>query len=97
MEVARKGAPLLVEGEKADGSSTWKALPDIWRTAAIKYGERLAVLDPHHDPPTQLTFKQVQHPPCCSPYIKCNEENLYVHSYDIHMRLFQFVAISHIE
>ena len=97
VEVARKGAPLLLEGEKADGSSTWKALPNIWRTAAIKYGERLAVLDPHHDPPTQLTFKQVQHPPCCSPYIKCDEECLYVHSYDIHMRLFQFVPISCIE
>lgn len=58
MESTRKGAPLLVEGA-TDGDAKWVAVPDIWRTAAVKYGERVALVDPHRDPPAELTFSQV--------------------------------------
>lgn len=42
------------------GSSNWKAVPDIWRTAAEKYADHTAVVDPYHDPPLQLTYKQLE-------------------------------------
>ena len=58
MEASRKGAPLLIEGA-VDGDAKWVALPDIWRTAAVKYGERVALVDPHRDPPAEMTFNQV--------------------------------------
>jgi len=41
------------------GSSDWKAVPDIWRTAAEKYANQTAIVDPYHDPPLRLTYKQV--------------------------------------
>lgn len=56
----RKGAPLLLEAGTVDGDAQWVALPDIWRTAAVKYGERVALIDPHRNPPTELTFNQVE-------------------------------------
>lgn len=59
VESTRKGAPLLVEGA-TDGDAKWVAVPDIWRTAAVKYGERVALVDPHRDPPAELTFSQVE-------------------------------------
>lgn len=40
-------------------SSEWKAIPDIWRSSAEKYGDRVALVDPYHDPPTDMTYKQV--------------------------------------
>lgn len=36
----------------------WKAVPDIWRSSAEKYGERIALVDPYHDPPTNMTYKE---------------------------------------
>ncbi|KAG0557012.1 hypothetical protein KC19_11G095400 [Ceratodon purpureus] len=56
---SRKGAPLLIEGA-VDGDAKWVALPDIWRTAAVKYGDRVALVDPHRNPPAELTFNQVE-------------------------------------
>jgi hypothetical protein len=55
---SRKGAPLLLEGA-ADGDAKWVAVPDIWRTAAVKFGERVALVDPHRHPPAEMTFNQV--------------------------------------
>lgn len=40
-------------------STEWKVVPDIWRTSAEKFGDRVALVDPYHDPPTNLTYKQV--------------------------------------
>ncbi|KAL2628786.1 hypothetical protein R1flu_013472 [Riccia fluitans] len=59
-EGVRKFAPLLEpqQGGEVIGSNEWKAVPDFWRTAAEKFGDRLALIDRHHDPPTQLTFKE---------------------------------------
>lgn len=38
----------------------WKAVPDIWRTAAEKYADRVALVDPYHEPPSELTYKQLE-------------------------------------
>lgn len=40
-------------------SNEWKAVPDIWRSSAEKYGDRVAVVDPYHDPPSTFTYRQV--------------------------------------
>lgn len=37
----------------------WKAVPDIWRSSVEKYGDRVSVVDPYHDPPSTFTYKQV--------------------------------------
>ncbi|XP_010905151.2 probable acyl-activating enzyme 16, chloroplastic isoform X1 [Elaeis guineensis] len=36
----------------------WKAVPDIWKTTAEKYGDRVALVDPYHEPPSKLTYKE---------------------------------------
>ncbi len=62
VERARKCAPLLENFRAQDlppSSSEWRAVPDIWKTTAELYGDRIALLDPHHNPPTQVTYKQV--------------------------------------
>ncbi|KAH9318083.1 hypothetical protein KI387_019852, partial [Taxus chinensis] len=60
----RKCAPLLestfLEKKEVPSSSGWIAVPDIWRTSAEQYGDRIAVLDYHHDPPSQMTYKQLE-------------------------------------
>ncbi|OMP09475.1 AMP-dependent synthetase/ligase [Corchorus olitorius] len=60
----RRCSPLL---EKASLSSNgalvsdeWKAVPDIWRSSAEKFGDRVAVVDPYHDPPSTMTYKQLE-------------------------------------
>lgn len=47
-------------------SDEWKAVPDIWRSSAEKYGNNVALVDPYHDPPTTMTYKQVIFPPIFS-------------------------------
>nr|AAM28628.1 acyl-CoA synthetase-like protein [Arabidopsis thaliana] len=47
-------------GDAALRSSEWKAVPDIWRSSAEKYGDRVALVDPYHDPPLKLTYKQLE-------------------------------------
>ncbi|XP_057787319.1 probable acyl-activating enzyme 16, chloroplastic isoform X1 [Salvia miltiorrhiza] len=60
----RKFAPVL-ESEIASEngilpSNDWKTVPDIWRTSAEKFGDRVALVDPYHDPPTNMTYKQLE-------------------------------------
>ncbi|XP_047950523.1 probable acyl-activating enzyme 16, chloroplastic [Salvia hispanica] len=60
----RKFAPVL-EREIASGngilqSNEWKTVPDIWRTCAEKFGDRAALVDHYHDPPTNMTYKQLE-------------------------------------
>ncbi|KAJ6290086.1 hypothetical protein OIU78_025910 [Salix suchowensis] len=50
----------LVSSNGALTSDDWRAVPDIWRSSAEKYGNRIAVVDPYHDPPTSLTYKQLE-------------------------------------
>ncbi|KAK7359312.1 hypothetical protein VNO77_01267 [Canavalia gladiata] len=44
----------------AVSSAEWKAVPDIWRSSAEKYGDNVALVDPYHDPPTTMTYKQLE-------------------------------------
>ncbi|KAF8119115.1 hypothetical protein N665_0001s0164 [Sinapis alba] len=41
-------------------SNEWKAVPDIWRSSAQKYGDKVALVDPYHDPPLKLTYNQLE-------------------------------------
>ncbi|KAH6556658.1 hypothetical protein KP509_1Z165000 [Ceratopteris richardii] len=47
------------QGDRFFGSSEWKTLPDIWRTASERFPENIAVVDPHHHPATAMTYAQV--------------------------------------
>ncbi|KAL6638689.1 hypothetical protein ACP70R_023800 [Stipagrostis hirtigluma subsp. patula] len=59
-----KCSPLLESVLLPGGSDStvheWKAVPDIWRTAAEKYPDRVAVVDPYHDPLSEWTYKQLE-------------------------------------
>ncbi|CAL2227710.1 unnamed protein product [Prunus armeniaca] len=41
-------------------SGEWHAVPDIWRSSAERYGDRVALTDPYHDPPSSMTYKQLE-------------------------------------
>uniref|UniRef100_A0A0C9RPP6 TSA: Wollemia nobilis Ref_Wollemi_Transcript_28705_2682 transcribed RNA sequence n=1 Tax=Wollemia nobilis TaxID=56998 RepID=A0A0C9RPP6_9CONI len=60
----RKCAPLLestfLEQNGVPGSNEWKAVPDIWRTSAEQYADRIALVDNYHDPPSRMTYKQLE-------------------------------------
>lgn len=45
--------------EAALCSNEWKAVPDIWRSSVEKYGDRIALVDPYHEPPSTFTYRQV--------------------------------------
>ncbi|XP_064934530.1 probable acyl-activating enzyme 16, chloroplastic isoform X1 [Musa acuminata AAA Group] len=62
--VRRKCCPYL-EGSFLSSSNDpslheWSAIPDIWKSSAEKYGDRVALVDPYHEPPTELTYKQLE-------------------------------------
>ncbi|KAG5400461.1 hypothetical protein IGI04_015068 [Brassica rapa subsp. trilocularis] len=50
----------LSGGDAALRSNEWKAVPDIWRSSAEKYGDKVALVDPYHDPPLKLTYNQLE-------------------------------------
>ncbi|KAL4561081.1 hypothetical protein LXL04_033243 [Taraxacum kok-saghyz] len=59
----RKYSPLLESHEVSENNvstAEFKAIPDIWRSSAQKFGDRVALVDPHHDPPTNMTYNQVE-------------------------------------
>ncbi|CAL0333093.1 unnamed protein product [Lupinus luteus] len=60
----RKCCPLLqsslLSGNGAATTDEWKTVPDIWRSSAEKYGHKIALVDPYHDPPTTLTYNQLK-------------------------------------
>ncbi|KAJ4897652.1 hypothetical protein Rs2_24446 [Raphanus sativus] len=64
----RRCAPFLerssIPGDDAAAtalrSNEWKAVPDIWRSSADKYGDSVAVVDPYHDPPSTFTYRQLE-------------------------------------
>nr|CAD1820434.1 unnamed protein product [Ananas comosus var. bracteatus] len=41
-------------------SPEWQSVPDIWRSSAEKFGDRVALVDPYHKPPSQLTYNQLE-------------------------------------
>lgn len=60
----RRYSPIL-EGallSSGDGLALdeWTAVPDIWRFCAEKYGDRIALVDPYHDPPSNITYNQLE-------------------------------------
>lgn len=63
-QVRKKCSPLLESALLPGGSDStlheWKAVPDIWRTAAEKYADLVAVVDPYHEPPTEWTYTQLE-------------------------------------
>lgn len=60
----RKFSPILesdlLSGNEVLPSNGWQVVPDIWRTSAEKFGNRIALVDPYHDPPTNMTYKQLE-------------------------------------
>ncbi|XP_004296965.1 PREDICTED: probable acyl-activating enzyme 16, chloroplastic [Fragaria vesca subsp. vesca] len=60
----RKYSPFLesalLDGNDALVADEWQAVPDIWRTSAEKYGDHVALTDPYHDPPSNMTYKQLE-------------------------------------
>ncbi|GAB2295668.1 Long-chain-fatty-acid--[acyl-carrier-protein] ligase AEE15, chloroplastic [Dionaea muscipula] len=38
----------------------WRAVPDIWRSTAEKFPDRVALVDPYHDPPSKFTYKELE-------------------------------------
>ncbi|CAA0838656.1 Probable acyl-activating enzyme 16-chloroplastic [Striga hermonthica] len=61
----RKFSPILEGGMVSEygvlnTTTEWKTVPDIWRTSAEKFGDRIALVDPYHDPPTNMTYKQLE-------------------------------------
>ncbi|GAV58986.1 AMP-binding domain-containing protein [Cephalotus follicularis] len=50
----------LLSGNGGLASEEWKAVPDIWRSSAEKYGDGIALVDPYHDPPLNMTYKQLE-------------------------------------
>ncbi|CAH9049992.1 unnamed protein product [Cuscuta epithymum] len=60
----RKCSPILesmfLSGNESLQSSEWKAVPDIWNTAAEKFGNQVALVDQYHNPPTNMTYKQLE-------------------------------------
>ncbi|XP_058093410.1 probable acyl-activating enzyme 16, chloroplastic isoform X2 [Magnolia sinica] len=60
----RRCSPLLesdlLSNDHVLASNEWKTVPDIWKSSAEKYGDRIALVDPYHDPPSELTYKQLE-------------------------------------
>ncbi|KAJ1407304.1 AMP-dependent synthetase/ligase [Sesbania bispinosa] len=50
----------LLFGKGDVASDEWKSVPDIWRSCAEKYGDKVALVDPYHDPPSTMTYKQLE-------------------------------------
>ncbi|KAG6575211.1 putative acyl-activating enzyme 16, chloroplastic, partial [Cucurbita argyrosperma subsp. sororia] len=60
----RRYSPLLessfVPGNSATVSDEWQAVPDIWRSSAERYGDRVALVDPYHNPASKMTYKELE-------------------------------------
>ncbi|XP_075516395.1 long-chain-fatty-acid--[acyl-carrier-protein] ligase AEE15, chloroplastic-like [Primulina tabacum] len=60
----RKFSPILesklISGDGVLPSKEWTTVPDIWSSCAEKFAERVALNDPYHDPPTNLTYGQLE-------------------------------------
>ncbi|KAE9601152.1 putative long-chain-fatty-acid--[acyl-carrier-protein] ligase [Lupinus albus] len=63
-KIQRRCSPFLEKsppvGYGAVASDEWKVVPDIWRFSAEKYGDKIALVDPYHDPPTTMTYKELE-------------------------------------
>ena len=50
---------MFLSGDGVLAFGEWKTVPDIWRSSAEKFGDQVALVDPYHDPPSTMTYKQV--------------------------------------
>lgn len=50
----------VLSSSSSSSSEEWKSVPDIWRSSAEKYGDRVALVDPYHNPPLNMSYKQVE-------------------------------------
>ncbi|KAG5531417.1 hypothetical protein RHGRI_026139 [Rhododendron griersonianum] len=51
---------LFLSSDGVVASREWKTVPDIWRSSAEKFGDLVALVDPYHDPPSTMTYKQLE-------------------------------------
>ncbi|XP_072979751.1 probable acyl-activating enzyme 16, chloroplastic isoform X2 [Typha angustifolia] len=62
--VRRRYSPFLdnalLPGANKLVSDDCGAVPDIWKSSAEKYGDRVALVDPYHKPPSKLSYKQLE-------------------------------------
>ncbi|VFR01167.1 unnamed protein product [Cuscuta campestris] len=60
----RKFSPILenmfLSENELKQSTEWKVVPDIWKTASEKFGNQVALVDHYHNPPTSLSYKQLE-------------------------------------
>ncbi|XP_071719825.1 probable acyl-activating enzyme 16, chloroplastic [Rutidosis leptorrhynchoides] len=59
----RKYAPLLESSlllQHNESTTEVTTIPDILRYSAEKFSDKVALVDPHHDPPTTITYKQLE-------------------------------------
>ena len=49
----------LLSGNGGVALNEWKDVPDICKSFAEKYGDKIALVDPYHDPPSTMTYKHV--------------------------------------
>ena len=58
----RRYSPVLESAQFPDKNfppGEWRAVPDIWKSVAEKFGDEVAVVDPYHEPPSRMTYKEV--------------------------------------
>ncbi|ONK73362.1 uncharacterized protein A4U43_C04F30440 [Asparagus officinalis] len=60
----RKCSPILesaflLNSDALPAITESRSVLDIWKLTAKKFGARVAVVDPYHDPPSELTYKKV--------------------------------------
>lgn len=51
--------PFISTMPTAESEYYLNTLPDIWPAVAEKYGDTIALFEPHHNPPTALTYSQL--------------------------------------
>ncbi|KAL7145300.1 hypothetical protein ABFS83_07G072000 [Erythranthe nasuta] len=50
----------VIPGNGVLPSNELTTIPDIWRSSAQKFGDRVALVDPYHKPATNMTYKQLE-------------------------------------
>lgn len=60
----RKCSPHLESGSLSNynvlEAKDWKVVPDIWKYSAQEFGNCTALVDPYHNPPSKMTYKQLK-------------------------------------
>ncbi|KAI3786124.1 hypothetical protein L1987_45254 [Smallanthus sonchifolius] len=54
----RKYSPSPILSENNVSTAKQKIIPYTWRSTVERFGDRITLVEPHHDPPTNMTYKQ---------------------------------------